>query len=124
MLLDQLPVNIDALLAHDGFEMQFHVFITRVLWEDKLFSIPGNTLIVTATAGLGGHQLDCVRSRYDFPRAVVKVDFLSLWDITQMKAPFWVEAPDQSACVFQGEETGNGSFLCMDAYGGNENINE
>ena len=61
VVLDLLAIDIDGLLAHDGLEMEGHVTACAFFGQHKMFSIPGNTLIVATTTGLSRHQLNTMR---------------------------------------------------------------
>ena len=73
VVLDLLAIEVDGLFAHDGLEMEGNITTSTLLGQHEVLAIPRNALIVTATTGLGRHQLDGMRGRHHLPRLVVKV---------------------------------------------------
>ena len=108
MFLDFLSIDIDGLLAHDGFEVQGDITARTFLGQSEMLAVPSYALIVTTAAGFGGHQLYGMRCRYHIPAFVVEILGLSTCCIAQMEAPSSIEVPYQPAAVLQREEAGNG----------------
>ena len=89
-----LAIDVEGLLAHDGLEVEGDITTLTFLRQAEVLAIPGDTLIVAATAGLGRHQLDGMGRRYYLPLLVVEVFLLGSGDIAEMEAPGGVEVPD------------------------------
>ena len=91
MLFDELAVDIDPLLAHDGFEMNEYLFASHIRRHNKVLAIPADTLIVAATAGFRGLQTVDMRSTDHLPLRVVESCGLGSLSITKPEAPAFVE---------------------------------
>ena len=73
MLIHETAVDIYPLLAHDGLEMHDDVLPCHIFGHDEVLPVPAYTLIVTAAAGLGRHQLHGMGGADHRPRAIVVV---------------------------------------------------
>ena len=81
MLHHLTSVDIDGLLAHDSLEVQDDITAGCLLGQREVLAVPGNALIVAASAGLGRHQLYAMRCRNHFPGLVVIVDGLGTGNV-------------------------------------------
>ena len=73
MLLDLLAVDVEGLTAHDGLKVEGDITTGALLGQTEVLAVPGDALIVAATAGLGRHQLHGVGCRDHLPRLVIEV---------------------------------------------------
>ena len=55
VFLDLLPIDINGLLTHDGFEVEGDVTTCAFLRQTEVLTIPYNALIVTTSTGLSRH---------------------------------------------------------------------
>ena len=76
-----------------------------------MLAIPGNTLIITASACFCRHKLHCVGGRDHFPFGVIKAGRSAVGDISQMETPSRIKIIDLTAGILQRYETGNGNLL-------------
>ena len=72
MVLHLAPVDVERLLAHDGLEVEGDVSALTLLRYAEVLAIPRYSLIVSAAAGFGRHELDGVWRADDLPRLVVE----------------------------------------------------
>ena len=108
VLLDLLAIDIERLLAHNGFEVQGDDAVLAFGRQPEVLTIPHDALIVAATAGFGRHELYGMGRCDHLPRAVVEVGSLSTGNVATMEAPACVEVPHLAAAILQGEEACNG----------------
>ena len=106
MLLDESPVEIHPLLAHDGLEVNEHLFAGHILGYGEVLTVPAYALIVAATAGLGGFQSVDMRSTDHLPKGIVEGRSLGTLGIAQQEPPAFVEVIDDASAALQGEQSG------------------
>ena len=103
MLFHFSAVDIHLLLAHNGLKVQRDVFAIHVGRHGEMLAIPGNALIVAASACLGRLESYAVRGAHHLPTAVVKVGSSGTLSVAKMKAPALVEVVDNTSAALQGE---------------------
>ena len=103
MLFHFSAVDIHLLLAHNGLKVQRDVLALHVGRHGEMLAIPGNALIVAASACLGRLESYAVRGAHHLPTAVVKVGSSGTLGVAKMKAPALVEVVDNASAALQGE---------------------
>ena len=106
VLFHQFAIEVNFLLAHDGFEMYQHIFAFGVGRHHKTFAIPRNALIVAASAGFGRHQFHGVRSRHHFPTRIVESSCFCTFHVATKESPAVVEVIHLSPTAFEWVESG------------------
>ena len=110
MFLDAFAIQIKNLFTHGCFKMKNNPLTFCFGRENKMFTIPGWPLIITASTSFGRHQFYSMGSGNYFPGTVIKVYCFCSPDIAFEKEPSRIEIINLSPTTGKLDKSGNRCF--------------
>ena len=110
MLRQEMAIEKDFALAHDGFKMQIKFLAFETGLGTKVFAIPHNALIIDTAAGFRWEIVDTVGQRNDIPSCIIEITRLGTALRTFAKTPGGIHGEDFAPGIWQLKETSRGKF--------------